>query len=233
MTKPLTPTHAGAIFGLSPAREVSPMRLWSDSFPDGGPMPARLALGRPHPEQHFAFSDNRNPHLAWSDLPGGTKSLALIACDADVPTRPDDVNQEGRTVPYDLPRAEFFHWVLVDLAPSGGPLAEGEFASGVTKKGKPGPAGPRGTRQGINDYTGWFEGNADLGGTWFGYDGPGPPWNDERLHHYRFELFALDLARCPVEGRFTGPEVREAIEGHVLGRAALVGTYAIYPDARP
>ncbi|MFX7329241.1 hypothetical protein ABTI69_20860, partial [Acinetobacter baumannii] len=88
---------------------------------------------------------NRNPHLAWSDLPAGTRSLVLICHDPDVPTRPDDVNQEGRTVPASLPRCDFTHWILVDLAPTG-EIAEGEFSSAVTACGKPGPAGPRGTR---------------------------------------------------------------------------------------
>ncbi len=208
------------------------MRLLSESFSDGGPIPARCALGKPHPTDHFTFSDNLSPHLAWEGVPEGAKSLVLLLADVDVPTRPDDVNQEGRTVPYELPRGEFFHWVLVDLSPKTRSLAEGAFSRGVTKKGKSGPAGPQGTRQGLNDYTGWFAGNPDLGGTWFGYDGPGPPWNDERLHHYHFELLALDVDRCPVEGSFTGPRVRAAVAGHIAARATLVGTYAIYPRAR-
>ena len=63
----------------------------------------------------MTFSDNLNPHLAWSDVPAGTRSLALICHDFDVPSRPDDVNQPDREVPSDLPRVDFFHWVLVDI----------------------------------------------------------------------------------------------------------------------
>jgi Raf kinase inhibitor-like YbhB/YbcL family protein len=208
------------------------MRIWSESFADGGSMPGRLALGKPDPQAHVTFSDNLNPHLGWAELPAGTRSLVLVCHDSEVPTRADDVNREGRTVPYDLPRAEFFHWVLVDLDPSGPPIAEGEFSRGVTAKGKPGPAGARGTRSGLNNYTQWFEGDPDLGGSWFGYDGPGPPWNDERVHRYHFTLCALDVARCPIEGVFDGASVRRAIEGHVLGQAAISGTYSIYDKAR-
>ena len=34
----------------------------------------------------------------------------------------------------------------------------------------------------MNDYTGWFAGNADMGGDYYGYDGPYPPFNDLRTH---------------------------------------------------
>lgn len=208
------------------------MRIWSDSFKHGEPIPAHLAFGKPHPDTHVELSDNKNPHLAWTDLPSGTRSLVLICHDVDVPSRADDVNQEGKTVAADLPRVDFFHWILVDLPPDAAPLAEGEFSAGITPKGKPGPAGPRGTRQGINDYTAWFGGDAAMGGKYFGYDGPCPPWNDVRIHNYRFTLYALDVPRCPVEGEFGGPDVIAAIAGHVLGKASLVGTYAICPGAK-
>lgn len=66
-------------------------------------------------------------------------------------------------------------------------------------------------------------------GTYFGYDGPCPPWNDERLHHYHFVPYATDLARCPVEGAFTGPEVEAGITGHVLAEVRLTGTYSLNP----
>jgi len=208
------------------------MRLWSDSFKDGEAIPARYAFGKAHPKTHVQLSDNLNPHLAWAGVPKETKSFALICHDVDVPTRPDNVNKEGMTVPADLPRTDFYHWVLVDLPAERTAIDEGEFSRGVMVKGKPGPEGPQGTRHGLNNYTQWFEGDADMRGSYFGYDGPGPPWNDELVHHYHFTVYALDVSRCPVEGRFTGPEVLKAIEAHVLDRAAIVGTYAIYPKAR-
>src|SRR5690606_20049736 len=110
---------------------------------------------------------------------------------------------------------------------------EGAFTSGITPKGKDGPAGPHGTRQGLNDYTGWFQGNPDMEGQYFGYDGPAPPWNDELVHRYRFTLYALDVERLPVEGAFTGADVLAAMKGHVLAEASITGTYHIYPHARP
>ncbi|GMV39464.1 MAG: UPF0098 protein [Myxococcales bacterium] len=205
------------------------MKLWSDSFADGARIPERLAFGKADPTTHIALAGNRNPHLAWSGLPEGTRSLVLICHDPDVPSRPDGVNQEGHVIPATLPRVDFAHWVLVDLDPHMD-ISEGAFSEGITARGKSGPAGPHGTRQGVNDYTAWFAGDKDMEGTYFGYDGPCPPWNDERLHHYHFTLYALDVPRCPVEGSFGVAEVRAALEGHTLGIASIVGTYATNPE---
>ncbi len=206
------------------------MKLWSDSFADGAAIPSTNAFAKHHPESHVELTENRNPHLAWSDLPAGTRSLALIVHDPDVPSVGDDVNQEGKTVSASLPRVDFYHWVLVDLAPEPSAIAEGELADGVVARGKDGPACARG-RQGVNNYTAWFDGDADMGGTYFGYDGPCPPWNDAIVHHYHFTLYALDVERCAVDGEFDAPAVLKAIEGHVLGKASIMGTYAINPDA--
>lgn len=209
------------------------MKFWSDSFKDGAAIPGDFAFCVIDPKTHVKLSANRNPHLAWSDLPAGTKSLALICCDSDVPSRGDDVNQEGKTVPLDLPRVDFFHWVMVDIPADISAVGAGSFADGVTPRGKAGPqiAGSPLTdaRHGLNDYTGWFAGDADMGGDYFGYDGPCPPWNDAMVHKYVFTLYALDMARVPVEGKFTGAQVREAIKGHVLGQASFWGSYTLNP----
>jgi phosphatidylethanolamine-binding protein (PEBP) family uncharacterized protein len=103
------------------------MRLWSESWDNGERIGARFAAGRLDDGGAVGFSDNVNPHLAWSDLPAGTRSLVLICHDFDVPSRGDDVNQPDREVPSDLPRVDFFHWVLVDLPPTLAQIAEGEF----------------------------------------------------------------------------------------------------------
>ena len=151
----------------------------------------------------------------------------LICHDPDVPSRGDDVNQTDREVPAELPRVDFFHWVMVDLPPTLAQLGEGEFSQGFTARGKAGPETLHGARHGLNDYTGWFAGNPDMSGSYFGYDGPFPPFNDSLVHHYVFTLFALDLERCPVEGAFTGAQVRGAIAGHVLGQASITGSYTL------
>lgn len=208
------------------------MKLTSKSISHNGRIPAEFAFCAPDPKTHVTLSKNRNPDLAWSELPTGTKSLVLIVHDPDVPSKGDDVNQEGRTISAKLPRVDFYHWVLVDIDPASGGIKAGEFSDGVTARGKKGPDGPRGTRQGINDYTGWFASDKDMSGNYFGYDGPCPPWNDSIVHHYHFTLYATDLPRCPVEGTFTAPDVLAAIAGHVLAKASLVGTYVLNPAVK-
>jgi Raf kinase inhibitor-like YbhB/YbcL family protein len=203
------------------------MKLWSDSWTNGDRIPVRCAAGRPDGAGGATFGDNLNPHLAWSELPAGTRSLVLICHDFDVPTVGADVNQRGREIPADLPRTDFFHWLLVDLPPVAMAIAEGEFSRGFTPRGKPGPEAPHGARQGLNDYTGWFAGHPELDGRYFGYDGPFPPWNDALVHHYVFTLYALALPRLPVEGAFTGTQVRQALAGRVLAAATYSGTYTL------
>lgn len=208
------------------------MELSTMSFTADGPIPGEFAFGVPDEVAHVGFGANRNPHLAWSTVPPETRSLALICHDPDVPTKPDDVNQEGREVPSDLPRTDFFHWVLVDLPADLTEIAAGSFADGVVAHGKQATDGPHGCRQGLNDYTGWFAGDPDMEGHYHGYDGPCPPWNDSLIHHYTFTIYALDVPRCDVAGDFTGNEVRAAIAGHVLAKGSIVGTYTLNPRLR-
>lgn len=208
------------------------MKLSSQSFRDGGAMPGRCAFAVADSRSHVRLSDNRNPELSWSDAPKGAKSFALICVDPDAPTRPDDVNQEGRTVPKSLPRADFIHWVLVDIPATVTHIEEGVCSQGVTARGKTAPKGPPGSRQGQNDYTAWFKGDKDMGGVYLGYDGPCPPWNDELPHRYRFELYALDLAHCPVDGAFTAAGVRKAIAGNTLAKAEINGVYTLNPAVK-
>ena len=85
--------------------------------------------------------------------------------------------------------------------------------------------------QGGNDYTGWFAGDAELGGDYFGYDGPYPPPNDLRTHRYFFRLFALDVATLDLPPKFTAGDVLRAMQGHVLAEAAIYGTYSLHSQA--
>ena len=72
-----------------------------------------------------------------------------------------------------------------------------------------------------------------MAGTYRGYDGPCPPWNDMLAHRYQFTLYALSCERLAVEGEdFTGPEVLDAIRRYVLAEAQLTGTYAINPGVK-
>ncbi len=205
------------------------MKLRSDSFQDQNVIPERLAFCRYDAQSRVALAGNANPHLEWSDVPEQTQSFVVICHDPDVPSQPDDVNQDGREVPADLPRVDFFHWVLINISPELRSLAEGSYSKGITPRGKAGPLALDDTRQGVNDFTNWFASDRDMNGDYFGYDGPCPPWNDALPHRYVFTVYALDIAELPLEGRFTGQDVLRAMEGHILGRAALTGVYTLNP----
>ncbi|MBT00181.1 MAG: YbhB/YbcL family Raf kinase inhibitor-like protein [Oceanospirillaceae bacterium] len=206
------------------------MQLTSNSFNNNSVIPIRYAFGKVDPKTHVTLSDNVSPHLAWSGAPPQTRSFALICHDPDVPNKGDDVNQEGKSVSKLVPRVDFFHWVLIDIPADRHEIAEGSHASGVTPRGKNGPTAPEGMRHGINDYTSWFAGDADMKGDYYGYDGPCPPWNDEIMHHYVFTLYALDVEKVDISGPITGQSVREAIKGHILDQCKLTGLYTLNPQ---
>ena len=97
------------------------------------------------------------------------------------------------------PRMTWVHWVLYDLPADCGGLPEGVSSDSL----------PPGTRQGRNDW----------GRT--GYGGPCPP---RGRHRYFHKLFALDV-ELPDLGEPTAQTLSEAMRGHVIARAELVGTY--------
>ena len=97
------------------------------------------------------------------------------------------------------PKMTWVHWVLYDLPPGTGMLPAGVRAADL----------PKGTRQGLND---WKRA---------GYGGPCPPVG---CHRYFFKLYALDTLLGDL-GRADKAAVENAMRGHVVAHAELVGTY--------
>ena len=156
----------------------------------------------------------------------------LLCIDTDAPTDPSPVGRDDLEIPVDQPRAECVHWAMVDIPASVHAIEAGSCSDGVTKGGKPQPKGPPGARQGLNDYTGWFAGDAGMRGQWRGYDGPYPPANDLRLHRYFFRLFALRVPSLDLADDFTAADVFHAMQPHVITEAALYGTYSLHPKVQ-
>lgn len=84
-----------------------------------------FANGATIPRQFTCDGADRSPTLQWSDLPGGTRSLALIVEDPDAP------------------RGTFVHWVLYNL-----PAEPPEITAGTPRQTEL----PNGARQGRNDF---------------------------------------------------------------------------------
>jgi Raf kinase inhibitor-like YbhB/YbcL family protein len=214
------------------------MRLWSDSFVDGALLAPEFAFAAIDPARHVRLAANRNPHLAWDDVPNGTQSLILFCHDIDAPSAHADANQVGRVIARELPREDFYHWILADIPVTMPAIQAGAFSQGVTARGKSGPAAPvtikngseHALRQGVNDYTRWFANDPDMAGDYYGYDGPCPPWNDLRPHTYLFTLYALEVPRLGLDGRFTGLDARRAIHDHILDEARVFCVYALNPS---
>lgn len=101
----------------------------------------------------------------------------------------------------DAPRGTFTHWVVYDLPVNTNHLLEGLSKQAIL---------PQGGRQGRNDFG------------QFGFGGPCPPSGN---HRYFFKLFALDETLDLAPGASKG-EVLDAMEGHVLETAELMGHYA-------
>jgi len=202
------------------------MQIVSDSFENGTPIPVAFAMGAAD-----GFGGNRNPGLAWRDPPAGTRSFALLCVDPDAPTDPSLAGRGDLEIPVEHPRGDFVHWVVANLPADLRGIDAGACSDGIVKRGKAQPPGPPGARQGLNDYTGWFAGDAELGGRYFGYDGPYPPPTDLRTHRYFFRLFALDVAALDLADGFTAADLHRAMRGHILAEALTYGTYALHPKA--
>lgn len=190
------------------------------------PLAPRLAFCQPGPER-LRPGGNRNPALAWHDVPPGTGSLVLLCIDRDAPPRSDHANHENRLLPASLPRVDFYHWVMIDIPPATNGIDEGTCSDGVVHGGKPDPAGPVGARQGLNDFTRWFAGHRHMQGQYHGYDGPCPPWNDTLVHRYQFRLYAIKVARLAVGDHFDGRQVEAAIRDQVIEQAVFEATYTL------
>lgn len=218
------------VFGIMHPRtkRLDEMKLTSGSFKEGEAIPGEFAFAVPNAANHVSLSSNRNPHLVWDDVPSNTRSFALIVHDPDVPSKGDDVNQEGREVPTSLPRTNFYHWLAWNIPASTRSIAPGDQCNGVKPHGKPGPDAPQGWQHGINSYTDWFASDPNMKGDYYGYDGPCPPWNDSIVHHYVFTVYALDVEKLDVKG-VKADDLQAAIKGHVLAEAKLMGTYVLNP----
>lgn len=200
-------------------------------WPDGAPIPEKFAFCVLAEEGHVTMGQNISPEISWTGAPAATKSFAIVCTDPDVPSKPDHVNKEGQSVPADLPRVDFHHWVLVDIPGSMSRLAEGTDGEGIVGGGKAPGSTAHGVR-GINSYTDWFAGDESMRGQYGGYDGPCPPWNDTIVHHYHFTVYALDVESLGLNGAFGGGEASKAMSPHVLAKGNWVGTYTLNPDLR-
>jgi Raf kinase inhibitor-like YbhB/YbcL family protein len=215
-------------------REEATMTLLvsSESVRDGEPIPERFAVATPTPDGKAEMAGaDVSPHLGWSGEPAETRSFAISVVDPDVPADRSRMGVEGIVLGTDEPRVEFAHWLIADIPPGVHEIAEGADSGFVPHGKQPGSASFGGIT-GQNGYRGLFAGNTELEGTYGGWDGPFPPWNDEVVHRYVITVHAVDVPSLGLEPGFTLEEFRRAIDGHVVDAGGLVPTYTLNPRLR-
>jgi Raf kinase inhibitor-like YbhB/YbcL family protein len=130
------------------------------------------------PAQFTCKAANVNPPLEFQNIPNGAKSLALIVDDPDAPG------------------GLFTHWLVWNIAPAAGQIAEKSV--------------PPGAVQGTNGF-----GKP-------GYGGPCPP---SGTHRYFFRFIALDRM-LDLKSGAKRAGFDKAIAGHVLARGELMGRFS-------
>jgi Raf kinase inhibitor-like YbhB/YbcL family protein len=207
------------LVGAPAVRAAGAVRTLSvrvDSFVTGRVVPVAYAYCIAAKAGHAGQGRDVSPPISWSRGPAGTASYAVVVVDPDVPTVFTDANKEGKVIPASMARRPYYHWLLVDIPRSVTNLPPD--AGSKDPAAKPAGRTPFGLT-GLNDY----------GGGRGGYDGPCPPWNDAIVHHYHFQVYALNVARLALPANFMGPDVVRAMQGHILARGEVVGLYSINP----
>jgi Raf kinase inhibitor-like YbhB/YbcL family protein len=133
----------------------------------------------------------------------GGRIPARYTCDADNTNPPltiDDVPQEAKSLVLimedpDAPSGIWDHWLVFDIPPNVTEIPESSE-----------PPGVHGTGTSGNES----------------YNGPCPP---DREHRYFFKLFALDNANLALPPRSSKKQVFQAMEGHIIDQAELMGRY--------
>ena len=175
---------------LESRAEEPAMELSTTAFADGGVIPAEFAFCAIDAAAHVKLSGQPQSRFRVERVAGRARnrwrcSATIRTCRRAATTSTRKAASCRRRCRASISSTGCWS----TCRPTRRPIARGEFSEGVTARGKPGPHAPRGARQGINDYTGWFAGDKDMAGNYFGYDGPCPPWNDEMPHRYVFTLY--------------------------------------------
>ena len=163
----------------------------------------------------WEFGLNRSPQLAWTGVPDGTVTIALVMDDPDV----IDADAEILNA--------LVHWVIWNLPPDTTELAE-DVAT-TTQVASIGPNVKQGTNDyGVVGYTGpcpslFTTSISQSGGT---YDSSAHYYTGIPVlaHAYAFKVYALDTELDLAEGA-TKDELLQAMDGHILAGGEVKGEY--------
>ena len=169
------------------------------------------------PQKNSCLGEDISPPLEWSNIPQGTKSLALIVDEPE-----DRVTSHNKGFYTSSASGNATHWVLynIPIASSGLPEAVPTTTDVL----------PDGTKQGLNDF-----------GV-VGYSGPCPPpslttlgthwynpkgtFSSDPPHDYYFRLYALD-EKVNLSSGATAAELKLVMEGHIIGYGETMGKFQV------
>ena len=211
--KPALTLASLALLLSTAAFAAEPLKVEVDKISDKSPIPEANALCEATPDGKSTSGKNERPTISWSKGPNETKSYAVIVSDPDVPADFSKAGKEGQVVGKDDPRQMFYHWAVLDI-----PATTTKIDGGTDpiKLGTPA----------TNDLGKYMPDNTQ-------YGGPCPPWNDQRIHHYHFTVYALDVASLGLKNA-TAKQAAEALKTskNVLATGEVVGTYTLNRELR-
>ena len=140
---------------------------------------ASLSMGSILPDIYTCKGSGISPQVSWEGIPPGTKSLVLILDDPDAPN------------------GSFTHWIVFNIPPEKGELAQAQPNAKVLAIGAQ-------------------QGDTSTGSR--GYYPPCPPIGE--THHYVFRLYAVDMdITQPTADR---DSIEWALNGHTLANTEIV-----------
>jgi Raf kinase inhibitor-like YbhB/YbcL family protein len=217
----ILPPFAETTPSLSSSQKLK-FTLSSPAFAHGQAIPTAFERATSFNQMTSAWSVDYSPPLSWTNIPDGTQSFVLLV---------DDPEHSIRRAPKMQP---WVHWVVYNIPATTTALGVGNSLPSYDL--------PPGAVQGLND---WNQ---------VGFTGPSPPSSEKQPHRYYFKLYALDvvldtnlllrlqqhyyssntaavagrpksLPRSPAASTVKAAVVLAAMQGHVLGKAELIGTY--------
>jgi Raf kinase inhibitor-like YbhB/YbcL family protein len=138
-----------------------------------------LSKGAILPDIYTCKGSGISPPVSWDGIPPGTKSLVLILDDPDAPN------------------GSFTHWIVFNIPPENGELAQAQPNAKVL-------------------VIGAQQGDTSTGSR--GYYPPCPPIGE--THHYVFRLYAVDMdITQPTADRSS---IEWALNGHTIENTEIV-----------
>ena len=184
----------------------TPLIVHVDAIDATGKIAPDAAICIPDGKGKSTDGKNIRPGIDWTAGPKATQSYAILVTDPDVPADISVAYKADHQIAANALRQTFYHWAQFNIPAGTTSLKGGDAAlAGISGANQVGPSKDK-----------------------LGYGGPCPPFNDARLHHYHFTVYALDTMLELEEGA-SAADVAAAMKGHVLSRGQQIGTFTNAP----